>query len=262
MLAQVRRRATRSLVLAAVLAVAVAGVALAEKPIVVKVGNVVVTFNGGVTPKKLPRNTLAPIAFTASGKVKTSDGSHLPALEKVVIEADRNSAINAKGLAVCTSGKLQAQDTPHAEKICKEAIVGKGITNVEVAFPESTPFIAKSRLLAFNGGVRGGKTTIFVHAYLSAPVSAAIVTTVQVSKIHKGRFGLKSVASIPKIAGGYGSVKEFSLTINRSFTYKGKKQSYLLAKCPDGHLNAYGTAFFGGGPTVSAEIVRSCTPKG
>jgi hypothetical protein len=258
-----RKRSTRILALGVVLAVVAVGIATAgEQPTVVRVDNVVVTFDGGVTPKRLPRNELAPIAFNASGKVKTTDGSHLPALEEVVIEADKNSSINAKGLPVCTSGKLQAQDTKHAEEACKPAIVGEGITDAEVEFPEQPPFVAHSKLLAFNGGVKGGVTTLYIHAYFSAPVSGAIVTTVKVSKIHKGRFGLKSVATIPKIAGGYGSVKAFSLTVGRSFTYKGKKQSYLLAKCPDGHLNAHGTAVFQGGPTVSAEVVRSCTPTG
>jgi len=255
-------RSARILAFGVVLAFALAAIANAEKPITVRVGKLVVTFNGGVTPKKLPKATLAPIAFSLSGEVETEDGSHPPPLRELVIEADKNSAINAKGVPVCTSGKLQAQDTKHAEAICPTAIVGEGEGSAEVEFPEQAPFIARSKLLAFNGGVHGGKTTIFVHAYLGSPVSAAIVTTAQVSKIHNGRFGIKSVATIPKIAGGYGSVKDFNLTINRAFTYKGKKQSYLLAKCPDGHLNARGTAIFQGGPTVSAEVVRSCTPKG
>lgn len=248
--------------LAAVFAIAIAGLAIAEKPVKVRVGEVIATFNGGVTPKALPKDELAPIAFNLSGKVETADGSHPPALKELVIEADKNSAINAKGLPVCTAGKLQAQDTEHAKDICEDAIIGEGKTDVEVEFPEQAPFIAKSKLLAFNGGVQGGTTTVFVHAYLSSPVSAAVVVTAKVAKIHKGRFGIKSVATIPKIAGGYGSGVSFDLTINRKFTYKGKPQSYLLAKCPDGHLNALGTASFQGGPTLSAEVVRSCTPKG
>jgi hypothetical protein len=256
------RRTTRIVAVGLVLAVALAGIAVAEKPVVVRVDDLIITFNGGVTPKQLPKSELAPIAFNVSGKIETVDGSHPPALKELVIEADKNSAINAKGLPVCTAGKLQAQDTKHAELACPDAIVGKGTTNVEVEFPEQAPFIAKSKLLAFNGGVHGGVTTLFVHAYLSSPVSAAVVVTAKVSKIHKGRFGIKSVATIPKIAGGYGSGVSFSLTINRKFIYKGKSQSYLLAKCPDGHLNALGTAAFQDGPTVSAEVVRSCTPKG
>jgi hypothetical protein len=262
-----RKRLISILALGAMLAVAVAAMATAKKypDTVIKAGNLVLNLNGGFSPTALPKNKLAPITLNVSGKIATVDGKHAPALKEVIIETDKNGAINPVGVPVCTSGKLQAQDTAHAEAICKEAIIGTGITNVEVEFPESKPFIAKSKLLAFNGGTSGGKTTIFIHAYLTAPVSAAVVTTVKVSKIHNGRFGLKSIASIPKIAGGYGSVKEFSLTLHRTFTYKGKQQSYFLAKCPDGHLNAHATSVFSGaeGTTqLTGDFVRSCTPKG
>jgi len=257
-----RKRLITTLALTAVLAIAVAGIATAEKPVVVQAGNLKITVNGGFTPKKLPKNELAGITLNISGAVETIDGTHVPALKEFVVETDKNGAVNAKGLPVCTSGKLQAQDTEHAEDICRTAIVGEGKTDVEVEFPESKPFIAKSKLIAFNGGVKGGKTTIYIHAYLSSPVSAAVVTTVKVSKIHNGRYGLKSIATIPKIAGGYGSPINFSLKVGRTFTYKGKKQSYLLAKCPDGHLNAKGTGVFADGTRLTGSVVRSCTPKG
>jgi hypothetical protein len=259
-----RKRLISILALGTAIAVVVGGVATAKKypDTVVKAGNLVLTLNGGFTPTALPKNKLAPISLNVTGKIATADGTHAPALKEVILETDKNGAINAKGVPVCTSGKLQAQDTSHAEAICKDAIVGKGTTDVEVEFPESKPFVAKSKLLAFNGGVSGGKTTIFIHAYLSSPVSAAVVTTVKVSKIKNGRFGTKSIATIPKIAGGSGSVKSFSLTVNRKFTYKGKPQSYLLAKCPDGHLNAHATSVFDDGTKLVGDFVRSCTPKG
>jgi hypothetical protein len=248
--------------LAAVLAIAVAGIAAAEKATVIEVGNLILTFNGGFSPKKLPKTTRAGITLNVSGKIKTKDKTHPPALTEFVLETDKNGAVNAKGLPVCTSGKLQAQDTEHAEAICPTAIVGKGKTDVEVEFPESPPFIAHSKLIAFNGGVSGGKTTLYLHAYLSSPVSAAVVTTVKVSKIHKGRFGLKSIATIPKIAGGSGSAIDFSLKLGRTFTYKGKKQSYLLLQCSDGKIFAQGTAKFSDGVLASGGVIRTCTPKG
>jgi hypothetical protein len=257
-----RKRLICTTALVVALVAALAGLASADKPTIVQVGNLKLTLNGGFSPKALPKNKLAPITLNVSGKIETLDGKHPPALKEVIVDTDKNGAINAKGLPVCTAGKLNAQDTVHAKAICKSAIVGEGITNVEVEFPEQKPFIAKSKLLAFNGGVKGGVTTIFIHAYLSAPVSAAVVTTVKVSKEHNGRYGTKSVATIPKIAGGYGSVKEFSLTFGRSFSYKGKKQSYLLAKCPDGHLNAHATSIFSDGSKLSGSFVRACTPKG
>jgi hypothetical protein len=241
-----------TMALGALIAVSVAGLASAgNKPVTVEAGNLVVTVNGGFTPTKLPKNKLAPITFSASGSLKTKDGTHPPALKEVLLETDKNAAINVKGLAACTSGKLQSQDTAHAEKICKSAIIGKGTTGVEIAFPEQKPIDVSSKLLVFNGGFKGGVTTLFIHAYITVPTPAAIVTTVKIKKIHKGRYGLYSVASIPKIAGGSGSVTSFSLKIN--------KKGVLSAKCPDGKLQAHATSVFSDGTKAAATIIRTCT---
>lgn len=258
------RRLTLTLFAAALLALAVVSLALAknEKPIVVTVGNLRLTANGNFSPTALPKNEFAPITLNLSGKIETLDHTHPPAIQEVIVETDKNGAINAKGLPVCTSSKLQAQTTAKARAICGPAIVGEGTTSVEVAFPEQRPFTIKSELLVFDGGVSGGKTKVFVHAYLSSPVSAAVVVPVTVTKIHHGRYGLKTVAKIPKIAGGYGSPLSFSLKVGRKFTYKGKKQSYLLAKCPDGHLQAKGVGVFSGPVRLAGSLVRSCKPKG
>jgi hypothetical protein len=260
----VGKRLTLTLAAAALLVLIVVGIAAAkgEKPIVVQVGNLRLTANGNFSPTLLPKNEFAPITLNLSGKIETLDHTHPPAIQEVIVETDKNGTINAKGLPVCTSGKLQAQTTAKARAICKTAIVGEGTTSVEVAFPEQRPFIIKSELLVFNGGVSGGKTKVFVHAYLSSPVSAAVVVPVTVSKIHNGRYGLKTVAKVPKIAGGYGSPLSFSLKVGRKFTYKGKQQSYLLAKCPDGHLQAKGVGVFSGNLRLAGSLVRTCTPKG
>jgi hypothetical protein len=257
-----RKRLTWTLAIGAALAVALAGIATAEKPTIVQVGNLKLTLNGGFSPKKLPKSQMAGINLNVSGKIQSVDGGHPPALREVVVETDKNGAINAKGLPVCTAAKLNSRDTKAAEKACPDAIVGSGKTDVEIAFPEQQPIVAHSKLVAFNGGVKGGKTTIFIHAFLTVPVPAAVVTTVTVSKIHNGRYGTKSVGKIPVIAGGSGSPIFFELNFGRKFTYKGKQQSYLLAKCPDGHLNAKATSIFSDGSKLTGSFVRSCTPKG
>ena len=254
-----RKRLITTLALAAALAVAVAGIATAEKPTIVQVGNLKITLNGSFTPKALPKSGKpAPITLNVSGAIQTVDGTHPPALKEVVVETDKNGSIDTKGLPTCTAGKLQAQDSTAAKKICEKAIIGKGKTVVQVEFPEQAPFDANSELLAFNGGTSGGKTTILIHAYLSSPVSAAVVTTVKISKIHNGRYGTKSVASVPKIAGGYGSVKSFSLTFDRGY----KNTPYLFANCPDGHLNAKATSVFADGTRLTGTFTRTCSPKG
>jgi hypothetical protein len=236
------------------IAVAVAGIATADKPVKVKAGNIELVFNGGLTPKAVSKTKLTPVTLDISGKIGTLDGTHPPAMKEVLFEADKNTGIDVKGLPVCTPMKLQSQDTKHAEAICKSAIIGSGKATAEIAFPEQAPILANSKIIAFNGGFSGGVTTIFIHAYLTVPTPAAIVSTVKIKKIHNGRYGLGSVTTIPKIAGGSGSVTEFSLTIN--------KKGVILEKCPDGKIQAHAIAVFADGTRASAEIIRTCIGKG
>ena len=258
------RRAQLTFAAVAMLLVGLIGVgsATADKPVRVEAGNLVFTFNGGFTPKTLPKKKLAPITLNASGKIQTKDGTHPPALKEAIVETDKNGAVNVKGLPVCKSGQLQSRDTKAAEKACKKSIIGSGQTTVEVQFPEQRPIDVNSKLLVFNGGMKGGTTTLFIHAYFSAPVTGAIVTTVKIKKVHKGRYGLKSVATIPKIAGGSGSVKTFNLKIGKKYSFKGKRMTVLSARCRDGKLQAKATAVFADGTRATGGIIRTCSSKG
>jgi hypothetical protein len=236
----------------------------ANKPITVQAGNLRAIFNGGVTPKALPKKEYAPISLNVSGKIEAVDGSHPAPLTEVVLDTDKNGMVNLQGAPSCTAGKLEARTTSDVEKICGPAILGSGATDVELLFPESKPVTLHSKLLAVNGGVKGGKTTIYIHAFLSSPVTAAIVTTVKIAKEHKGPYGTHSIALIPKIANYAGSVTDFNLTFKKKmFSYKGKKHGYLLAKCPNGKFLAKAEAKFHDGTKLGpAELVRPCTPKG
>jgi hypothetical protein len=254
-----RKHLMLTMALAGLIAVSVAGIAVAGKSSEeFQIGNLNFKGGGTFTPKKLSKTKLTPIALSVEGKISTTDGSHPSPLKEVVIETDKNGAINVEGYPKCKSGQLQSQDSKHAEQICKSALIGEGKTDVAIAFPESKDILAHSKLLVFNGGVSGGVTTLFVHAYITLPVPAAIVTTVKITKIHNGRYGTKSVATIPRIA-GEGAVTSFSLKIDKKFTYKGKKVSVLSAKCPDGRLQARATTKFADGTKGSIEFVRPCT---
>lgn len=244
--------------LAAVIAVvALAGLTLVSsvfaKPEKVTVGNLEVEFDGGFSPQALPKNKLTPITFFLWSKIKSVDGKHPPAVKEFKLEGDKNVEVNVKGVPTCTAGKLQAQTSDAARKVCGTAIVGEGTTEVEVQFPEQPPIDVKSDLIAFNGGFSGGTTTLFVHAYLTAPVTAAIVTTVKIKNVKKGRYGTEAIGKIPKIAGGSGSPTYFKLKFEKGF---------LMAKCPDGRLQAHGTGVFTDGTKASATVIRPCTPKG
>lgn len=239
--------------LAAAAILMVSGLAAAEKPVRVVQGNLETIFNGGFSPKVLSKTKPTPITFSISGQIRTLDGTHPPALKEFVLEGDKHAGISVKGIPVCPQSRLQSRTTEQVRKICGPSLIGTGKTEVGIKLADQPEIFTKSELLAFNGGAKGGVTTLFIHAYITVPTPAAVVTTVKIKKIHKGRYGLLSVASIPKIAGGSGSVKSFSLKLNKGI---------LSATCPDGHLNARGTAVFAEGLHMSGEVVRPCTGKG
>src|SRR5262245_29279922 len=163
-----RKRLTWVLAIGAAGALLFAGVATAYKPAVIKVGNLVLTFNGGFSPTKLSKTKPTPISLTVSGKIETKDHSQPPPITSFILETDKNGSIDAKGLPKCRQPQLEARTTADAKKVCGKALIGTGKTDVEVLFPESQPVLLKSQLLIFNGGYSGGTTTLLVHAYLSS----------------------------------------------------------------------------------------------
>jgi hypothetical protein len=238
-----------------------AGSALAaggETPVTVKVGELELTANGGFTPTAISATKQTPIELKASGEVKDADGSHPPAAREIIIEGDKNAEVHVKGIPTCSSGQLQATTTEAALAACRSALIGEGQTTAQVAFAEQKPISVPSKLLLFNGGEKGGKITWFVHAYFSQPISGAIVTTVTISKIHKGPFGTLAVARIPQITGGNGSIVSFNLNINKSV----KGINPVSAKCVGGKLKVHVEAKFEDGTKADTEVVRACTAKG
>jgi hypothetical protein len=257
-----RKRFKQTLALGAALAVVAAGVAVAAAPVTVTAGNLVVKLNGEVKPKALPKKKMAPITLKLSADLSTKDGSHPPAFSSFEAEFDKNGTLDAKGLPVCKRGKLEARTTAAAKAACKGSIVGEGDAVAEVQFPESKPFLARGPLIVFNGGVKGKTTELFVHVYANVPAPTAFITPVKVTKISKGKYGNKVTSQIPVIAGGSGSTIHFSVTNKKIFTYKGKKKSYFVAKCPTGKFFAQASVGFNDGTKLKGTVVRPCTPKG
>ena len=188
--------------LVAVSAVGIATAAGGETPVTVKVGNLELTANGGFSPKALSKTKQTPIALKASGEVKEADGSHPPAIREVIIEADKTGEVHLKGIPTCKSGQLQATETTAGAEGLQIGTDREGQATAQVAFAEQKPINVNSKVLVFNGGEKGGKTTLYIHAYFSNPISGAIVTTVTITEHPHGRFGTLAVAKIPQITGG------------------------------------------------------------
>jgi hypothetical protein len=236
-----------------------AGVAGANRE-VVHLGNLFLADNGGITPSTLPRHGSAPISAHLEAEIGTTDGSHPPALQHIDLDIDRTIELDAVGLPTCKPGQIEATSTSSAKRACPDAIIGSGSAQVEVAFPEQAPFSSTGPVVLFNGGVRGKTTSVLLHAYVNVPAPTAIVVPAQVVRIDEGQFGLEILATIPRIAGGAGSVTAFRLTVGRRFTVGGERRSLLAAGCPSGHYRTAGDAEFADGTVLSVNHVFPCTP--
>lgn len=225
-------------------------------------GNLCVADDGGISPTKLPRHGKAPVTARLEAEIGTRDGSHPPAFESMDLKVEKNISIDSVGLPTCRAGQLQATSSAAARRACGEAIVGSGRAEVEVAFPEQPPFSSAGPLILFNGGQRGATTTLFLHAYVNVPAPTAIVVPATVTRIHEGRFGLRVQATVPKIAGGSGSVTSFELVVGRRYAHRGERKSFLSASCPNGVWMAKGEATFVDGTTLHIAHPFPCTPQG
>jgi hypothetical protein len=160
-----------------------------------------------------------------------------------------------------SAGKLKARSTTAATRACPGAIVGSGTAEVEVAFPEQKPFTAAGPLTAFNGGVHGGTTLLFIHAYIDVPTPTAVVVETRITKETKGRYGMHTVTRVPSIAGGAGSPVGFDLKLGRRFIYQGRRKSYLTASCPTGAYYTQGHVDFSDGTVLHVTHPLPCTPE-
>jgi hypothetical protein len=224
-------------------------------------GNLVVTTDGGFTPTTLPKKKFAPIKLHGFGKIDTKDGTPPPILETVTILFDKHGKVETRGLPTCTPGKLAATTVPQARKLCPGAIIGKGVGKAVVVFPEQPPIPASSAITLFNARPKNGNPVVLAHAHLTVPAPSTFVVPIEVQRVNKGRYGFKTVAKIPKIAGGSGIPLYARLKIGREWKYKGKTLSYANASCPDGRLQAKGEFEFKDGTFLQGSVFKRCTGK-
>jgi hypothetical protein len=229
--------------------------------LVLEAGDLVVNANGGFAPTRLPKTEDAPIKIYGGGKASTKSGELPPIVETLEIEFDRHGHVETKGLEVCTSGRLQSTTVPQARRACPNAIVGKGKGSAIVQFPEQKPIPISSPITLFNGPKQGGNDTLFAHAFTTVPVATTFIIPVVIEKIHHGVYGYRTKAKIPKIAGGAGHPISGHVTVDRKWTFKGKKYSYVNARCETGHLQAKVKVHFKDGTFLTGSFIKRCSVR-
>jgi len=257
-----RRRPIRIAACAAPLAL-LAGISLSSGALgaqTVRAGNLIVTVDGGFSPKKLPRKSPAPIRLQATSTIRTADRTHPPAAKTLALEFDKHAGIDTRGLPRCSVSRLKSTLTNQALGICRDSLVGRGRAGAEIAFPEQDPFFASGALLIFNARPKKGHPVLVFHVYAFVPAPTTFVTTAVISKIHSGVYGTKTLIRIPTIVAGQGSLTFARLGIGKSWRHKGKKRSLLYATCPTGRFFTRGDLDFSGGQRLAGKVLRSCTP--
>ncbi len=223
-----------------------------------RAGDLLIVGHGGFRPETLPRHKDAPILIYGGGKLSTVSGELPPILETLTFEFDRHGSVDTTGLPVCTAGKLQATTVPAARAACPGAIVGKGVGSAIVKFPEQGPISVSSPITLFNGPKVRGFDTVLAHAYTTVPIATTFIVPVVIEKIRKGVYGYRVEAKIPKIAGGYGHPISGNIKVERKWTFKGKKHSYVNARCENGRLQARGEFSFKDGTFLKGTFFRPC----
>jgi hypothetical protein len=227
-------------------------------------GSLRVAFGGKVRPQKLPRTEKAPISVSLSGDIKTTDESTPPQLRKIVLQINRQGAIDTRGLPSCRIDQIQPATSEEALSNCAPSLVGEGRFRAAVALPDQSPFPSNGKVLAFNGKI-DGKLAVLAHIYGREPLPTSYVLPFVLKRRARGPYAATFTAELPRIAAEWGYVSGISLTLRRRFHAAGRTRSYLSAGCPapkgfaSGHFSFARASFaFEDGRTLSSILTRRC----
>jgi hypothetical protein len=257
-----RKRPSLIVGLAVAMSAAIAASAAFAGPVVSGGDGNTQSVNVVLSPKKLSKTALTPTALkvtTETGTTTAANGVPSPATQAVV-DFDKSTTLFTKGIPTCNAAQLQNTTTEAALSACARAKIGTGTgqallpVGVQV-FPEPTI------VTAFNGVPQGGRPVVLLHAYGSVPVQTTLVLVGTVSNYGKEGYGPRLDVAIPAIAGGTGALTDFQVTIDKKFTYKGKKRSFVSAKCVSKKLKTRAAFTYRDGETLTAYSTQACSQK-
>lgn len=126
-------------------------------------------------------------------KLRTNDGSVLPPLIRFLVEADKNSQVETRGLPICTRGnwsrRPRSRLVPPAGTRSSGLAFGRGL----IAFPEQAPISVGSPVTFFNGPPLGGDPTVIVHSHIDVPTPTTYLIPVRIERVDRGPIGMRFV---------------------------------------------------------------------
>jgi hypothetical protein len=243
------------------MALGIAGAAQAE---VEQEGNVIVVFDGGISPRALPREGMAPVAVKIESTFKSTEGADPPPqLRTISIGINEAGKIFDRGLPTCRVREIQPATIKAARRICRGAIVGSGHVQLRVHLTNQPPFTFTGPMLLFHAERAGGHRRLLAQVYGQKPPSAFVLNF----KIFEaeGEFGTVIKTSLPKSARKWAYVTHFDMRLRRTYTYQGQRHSFVNAACaaPEGFPGAvynFARSNFGfaGGKHVTTTLIRDC----
>lgn len=227
----------------------------------VRVGNLVLTADGGFKPSTLPRSTYTPINFDGEANLRAVDGSVPPPLQQLVLDFDRDGRLSTGGLPICQPTSLEEATTAEARSRCPGAIVGTGHASVAIGGGGGGQAIVVSAPLTFFNGPRlAGKPTVIMHARIAVPAVQNFVISIPIEK-RPGRYRYRATVDVPAIAGGQGSLTHLDASIGKRYRSGGKERSYVSARCGDGIFSTHGRFTFANGTIIDGSIEKACTVR-
>jgi hypothetical protein len=229
-------------------------------------GDLFVRFDGGISPKALPRQALAPIGMRIEGAVKVPSGGEPPSLRRMRIAINRAGHLDTHGLPLCQRQRLEQATSTEALATCDAALVGAGGIVARTSLPDQPATTVRSDVLLFNGRDHG-RPAILAHIYQTQPTPRAWIV---VFEIHRqgGTFGTVITGQLPPEMSHDGRLKSIFLQLERRYVFHGYPRSYLSAACsaPAGFTAATfpfarASMIFDDGRTLSSTLVRSCRVK-
>ena len=251
---------TRIALAATILALALAASAFAE---LAQKGNLFVRFDGGISPRALPRSSPAPIGVRIEGTIRSLGGQHPPALRAIKVAVSREGHLDAAGLPVCRPTRIAQATSSQALAACGPALVGGGGYTAKTSLADQQNVVFSGEILLFNS-VLEGRPAILSHVYQANPAPVTRVFTFRIRRT-AGTFGTVIAARVPASLNRNGYLKSIYLQIQRRYVSAGRSKSYLSAACPaPAGFSAAVFPFakvsmsFADGRTLASTMTRSC----
>lgn len=230
-------------------------------------GDLFVHFDGGISPRVLPRDSLAPIAVSFEGKIRGLSGQHPPPLRRIRIALSRGGVLDAKGLPTCRQSQIEFATGSEALAACGTALVGAGgiVARTELAGQPNA--LIRGEVLLFNS-IADGRPAILAHIFQKKPAQVIRLVVFHIQRTG-GQFGTVIDGELPPALNTNGYLESIFLQLQRRYSFHGRPKAYISASCaaPPGFSVAVFpfakvTMSFADGRTLASTLTRSCKARG